>query len=274
MYDNGLSFLAEPVQEAAAYLDFRTHAIAPYSPHQNGKVERCHQTLSRLALSAVSSWDHGPRDAAGRLYDYTPISEHELIERVSTAVDTYNFARPHSALAGRTPWDAFAGDGTPLRIESPQRLRFALRHRKIQTVANKGVYKHRRWYRDDALDQRVGDQVIVAWLRKDERTVDVYDIDGRFLCTARPHGALSRDEIVAIKRRERERYAQQHRRLSSAITDAVESYAPTNAPGGLDVVSVLAEGQRAASREHERLIAALGLSGDVGRPWEPGDPPS
>ncbi len=29
MYDNGLEFLAEVVPDAAAYLDFRTHAIAP-----------------------------------------------------------------------------------------------------------------------------------------------------------------------------------------------------------------------------------------------------
>ncbi len=82
MYDNGLTFLAEVVQDAAAFLDFRTFAVAPYSPHQNGKVERCHQTISRLALSAIAAWDHGPRNEAGKLYDYTPISERELIERV------------------------------------------------------------------------------------------------------------------------------------------------------------------------------------------------
>ena len=47
MCDNGLTFLAEVVQDAASYLDFRTQPVAPYSPNQNGKVERCHQTISR-----------------------------------------------------------------------------------------------------------------------------------------------------------------------------------------------------------------------------------
>ena len=237
MYDNGLEFLAEVVQEAAAYLDFRTHAIAPYSPHQNGKVERCHQIISRLALSEIAAWDHGPRDEAGKLYDYTPISERELIARVGVAVDTYNFRRPHSAIGGRTPWQAFEADDSPLRLESPQRLRFALRHRKIQKVANKGVHKHGDWYRADAIDDRVGDSVIVAWLRKDHRSVDVYELNGEFLCTARPHASLAREEIVHIKRRERERYTRHKKRLSTAISQALEAYAPTNDPDGMQVVS-------------------------------------
>ncbi|MBA3747137.1 MAG: transposase, partial [Solirubrobacterales bacterium] len=120
MYDNGLTFLAEVVQDAAAYLDFRTFAVAPYSPHQNGKVERCHQTISRLALSEIAAWDHGPRNKAGKLYDYTPISEGELISRVAEAVRVYNFERPHSGIAGCTRWEAFAADSAPLRLETPE----------------------------------------------------------------------------------------------------------------------------------------------------------
>jgi hypothetical protein len=156
MYDNGLTFLAEVVQDAASYLDFRTRPVAPYSPHQNGKVERCHQTISQLALSEIADWDHGPRNKAGRLYDDTAISERELIARVGAAVQVYNFERPHSALGGRTPWQAFADDPASLRLYSPERLRFALRHRKIQKVSAHGVYKHGRWYRHVEIDARVG----------------------------------------------------------------------------------------------------------------------
>lgn len=67
MYDNGLTFVADVSQQAAALLGFRTQPVAPYSPHLNGKVERCHQTISALALSEMPAWKHGPRDKRGRL---------------------------------------------------------------------------------------------------------------------------------------------------------------------------------------------------------------
>jgi putative transposase len=50
MYDNGKTFIADVVQQAAALLGFRTQSVPPYSPHRNGKVERCHQTICALAL--------------------------------------------------------------------------------------------------------------------------------------------------------------------------------------------------------------------------------
>jgi hypothetical protein len=261
------------VQEAASYLDFRTQPVAPYSPHQNGKVERCHQTISRLALSEIAAWDHGPRNKAGRLYDYTPISERELIMRVAEAVRIYNFERPHSAVSGRTPWEAFAGDSAPLRLELPERLRFALRHRKIQRVGIGGVYKHRRWYRDDKIDDRVGDDVIVAWLRKDERSVDVYRLNGDFMCTAVPHESLGDEDVVTIKRRERERQALQDKRLRKSISQSLEAYAPANKPDGLQVATLPASNsspRRAHSdTEEEALLNNLGLTGRIGLEWSP-----
>jgi len=273
MYDNGLTFLAAVVQDAAAYLDFRTFAVAPYSPHQNGKVERCHQTISRLALSEIAAWDHGPRDRAGKLYDYTPISEGELIERVGRAVRTYNFERPHTALGGDTPWEAFTGDSTPLRLEAPDRLRFALRHRKIQKVGQQGVYKHRRWYRADELDDRIGDTVIVAWLRKDERSVDVYRLSGEYFCTARPHLTCTQEDVVGAKRRERERRTQQDKRLRQAISRSLESYSPTNRPDGLAVTTLPTEHADARSSSadaaEEALLDSLGLRTRIGSAWSP-----
>ncbi len=273
MYDNGLTFLAEVVQEAASYLDFRTQPVAPYSPHQNGKVERCHQIISRLALSEIAAWDHGPRNKAGRLYDYTPISEGELITRVGEAVRIYNFERPHSAISGQTPWEAFSQDSALLKLEPPERLRFALRHRKIQRVSNSGVYKHHRWYRDEEIDDRVGDEVIVAWLRKDERAVDVYRLNGEFICSAVPHESLEREDVVAIKRRERERRALQDKRLRKTISQSLEAYAPANTPDGLKVTTL--PGANSAKRagvadgEEEALLNDLGLTAQIGLPWSP-----
>ena len=273
MYDNGLTFLAEVVQDAASYLDFRTQPVAPYSPHQNGKVERCHQTISRLALSEIAGWDNGPRNKAGRLYDYTPISERELISRVAKAVHIYNFERPHSAIAGRTPWEAFDGDTRALRLEPPQRLRFALRHRKIQKVAPSGVYKHRRWYSHPDLGTKIGDDVIVAWLRKDERFVDVYGLNGEFVCTADPHESREPEDVVEVRRRQRDRETLQDKRLRKSISQMLEAYSPANTPDGLEVTTLPAPDSprrpTAADNDEEALLNALGLTGRVGAAWSP-----
>ncbi|MDQ3677465.1 MAG: DDE-type integrase/transposase/recombinase [Actinomycetota bacterium] len=171
MYDNGKTFIADVVQQAAALLGFRTQSVARYSPHQNGKVERCHQTICALALSEMPAWKHGPRDVRGRLFCDTPVTEEVLIAEVDAAVRHYNFERPHGAIGGLTPWQRFCADETALRVEDPARLRFALRHRKLQTVQPSGVWKHGRYYWAPALDTRGGDPAIVAWLRKDERSL-------------------------------------------------------------------------------------------------------
>ena len=277
MYDNGKTFIADVVQQASALLGFRTQSVAPYSPHRNGKVERCHQTICALALSAMPAWKHGPRDIRGRLYGDTPVTEEVLIAEIDAAVRHYNFERPHTAIGGLTPWQRFAADETALRVEDRARLRFALRHRKLQTVQPSGVYKHGRYYTAAALDAREGRSVIVAWLRKDERSVDIYSPDGMFLCEAVPHGALTSEQIVAAKARQRERWAVQNKRLRKAMSKSEERYAPTNRPDGLDVVTVAADpADRDPDRSHPdgELLDALGISDGLYEPWQPDATPT
>jgi putative transposase len=117
MYDNGKTFVAEVIQQAAALLGFRTRPVSPYSPHKNGKVERCHQTISALALAEMPAWKNGPRDQRGRLYSDQAVDEQTLIRQIAAAVRHYNFQRPHSAIGGQTPWECFS-EGTKPRCES------------------------------------------------------------------------------------------------------------------------------------------------------------
>ena len=271
MYDNGLTFVADVVQQAAALLGFRTQPVPPYSPHRNGKVERCHQTICALALSEMPGWKHGPRDLRGGLYSDRPVTEDVLIAEIDAAVRHYNFERAHSAIGGLTPWQCYEADETALRVEDRSRLRFALRHRKLQTVQSSGVWKHGRYYWSPELDNRVGAAVIVAWLRKDERTVDVYSTEGQFVCEAEPLKTATRERVVEAHSRRRERWANQNRRLRNAISKAEERYAPTNRPDGLEVVTVDAGPEDPdpdrVDPGDERLLDALGLADDLYEPW-------
>lgn len=271
MYDNGLTFVADVIQQAAALLGFRTQPVAPYSPHLNGKVERCHQTISSLALSEMPAWKHGPRDERGRLYGERAIDEQTLIGEIARAVRHYNFERSHSALGGQTPWACFSDDETALRVQERSRLRFALRHRRLHTVQTSGVYKHRGYYWHDDLDSRVGDDVIVAWLRYDERTVDVYEPDGRFLCEAARVAEMTPAQVLDTKRAQRMRQAAQTRRMRESLSRAEERYAPTNRPDGLDMITRSARDPVAARRRPGEgdLVEQLGLSDGLYEPWQP-----
>lgn len=238
MFDNGMSFLADAVDMGTALLGIDRIPVESYSPNQNGKVERCHQTISRAALTDLPSWERGPRDRADKPYNTTPIAEAELIDRIAATIRWYNFDRPHSALAGRTPWAAFSEDSHALRFVAPERVRFALRERKVQKVQPSGVWKHGGYYRADELDVLVGKSVVVAWLRRDQRFVDVYDSDGAFICTATPNEhTLRDDEVIAIKARGRARHRKQTARLKRVHGHGHEERAPTNTVGGSPVVT-------------------------------------
>lgn len=115
-------------------------------------------------------------------------------------------------------------------------------------------------------------------MRKDQRAVDVYTTDSKFLCEATPQETFTREQIVADTSRRHERWVVQKRRLRKAISKSEERYAPTNRPDGLDVVTVTTD---AADRDPDRpevdneLLDALGLADGLYEPWQPDrTPPS
>lgn len=269
--DNGLNYLAKAVEEGCTMLGIERVVTEGYSPNQNGKIERCHQTITREALRDLPSWERGPRDRTDQPYDTTPIDETELIERLETAIRFYNYERPHQALGGQTPWEAFSADPHALRHATPESLRFALRTRKEQTVQPSGVYKHRRYYRSDELDTRIGEKVIVAWLKRDQRFVDVYTLAGEFLCTAEPNVfRLDDEEVTRITAKSRKRKTQQTRRLNGTYAKLNEQRAPINKPDQSAVVTVL----DAAAGDPDRptvpadVLAQFGIEDTKVERWE------
>ena len=61
VWDNGAEFLAAGVTQASQSLAFEAHPIAPYSPWQNGKVERFFKTLEQQFLREQPFYMRGPR---------------------------------------------------------------------------------------------------------------------------------------------------------------------------------------------------------------------
>ncbi|MBM6867806.1 integrase core domain-containing protein [Collinsella tanakaei] len=64
----------------------------PYSPWQNGKVERMNRTLAQ-------EWRYGRAWA----------SEAEMAEALPAYIERYNWSRPHSACGGLPPMSRIVG---------------------------------------------------------------------------------------------------------------------------------------------------------------------
>jgi transposase InsO family protein len=84
--DNGACYRSLLFAAALARTRTRHKRTRPYRPQTNGKVERYHRTLAR-EWAYQRAWDTNDQRAAA----------------LSAFLDRYNYARPHTALAGKPP---------------------------------------------------------------------------------------------------------------------------------------------------------------------------
>jgi len=232
LYDNGLAFLSAVVDEASGRLGFDTRAIQSYSPHLNGKTERSHQTMARRALPKLPSWSGGRRDKRGRVMDADQAVHFDVVvEQVAKEIHAGNH-RPHAALGGQSPAQSWASDDTPLRVVDPEKLRFALRHRKVQTIQSAGVWKHGIYFHSPYTRSHVGEQTTVAWLLKDKTFVDLYTQTGEFIERASPNKDHSPEQIAAVMQERNARWRTQNERARRSKRRKARQFAATNVPGG------------------------------------------
>lgn len=92
MTDNGPGYRSRLFNEWLAASGIEHRYTRPYSPWQNGKVERMNRTLAQ-------EWQYA------RAY----ASEGERAAALSPFIDRYNWARPHSARGGLPPMSRIVG---------------------------------------------------------------------------------------------------------------------------------------------------------------------
>jgi transposase InsO family protein len=122
--DNGAVFTATPrggkvlLQLEMERLGVVAKNSRPYHPQTCGKVERLHQTLKRYLARQV---------AAKTLP--------ELQSQLGAFVHYYNAIRPHRALGGRTPLQAYSSrlKARPAKAPEPE-THFRIRHDKVDTA--------------------------------------------------------------------------------------------------------------------------------------------
>ena len=92
MTDNGPGYRGGEFNELLAAAGARHVYTRPYSPWQNGKVERMNRTIAQ-------EWQYG------RAWE----SEAERADALPAFIERYNWSRPHSARGGLPPMSRIVG---------------------------------------------------------------------------------------------------------------------------------------------------------------------
>jgi transposase InsO family protein len=121
--DNGKIFVSQWLRLACAKLRIRHLNTKAYSPESKGKCEKFNQTVDEFIREVQ-------------------LEKPQTLERLNELFrawlsEGYNH-RVHSALAGKTPAQAFSQDTKPLRFPSPEALRDACLWEKSPKVDNSG----------------------------------------------------------------------------------------------------------------------------------------
>ena len=105
MTDNGPGYRSRGFNALLESLGIRHVYTRPYSPWQNGKVERMNRTLAQ-------EWQYG------RAWD----SEAGRADALPAFIDRYNWERPHSACGGLPPMSRIVGVNNLLAHNTLARL--------------------------------------------------------------------------------------------------------------------------------------------------------
>jgi putative transposase len=262
-FDNGLEFLAKAIRSAALDLGFTPVPLRRRSPWLNGKIERWHQTMTRELIQRLPHWTDGPKRENGELDirdDVEPVAIEVFIALLLEWVAEYNFKRPHSALADRTPAQAWEEDQSPIRAASGQELRrYLLECPGTRVVEARGVKFSNRWYTSADLQPLVGRRVELRLMPHDNRWVEIYR-DGDWVGRAMRHDEASeaqRQRVLEARADAARRAANIARRAKNRARVRWETMVSARAPQPTNSVS--RQEAEALEDQDAMLLAALGI---------------
>lgn len=262
-FDNGLEFLAKAIRSAALDLGFTPVPLRRRSPWLNGKIERWHQTMTRELIQRLPHWTDGPKRENGELDirdDVEPVAIEVFIALLLEWVAEYNFKRPHSALADRTPAQAWEEDQSPIRAASGQELRrYLLECPGTRVVEARGVKFSNRWYTSADLQPLVGRRVELRLMPHDNRWVEIYR-DGDWVARAMRHDEASeaqRQRVLEARADAARRAANIARRAKNRARVRWETMVSARAPQPTNSVS--RQEAEALEDQDAMLLAALGI---------------
>jgi putative transposase len=287
--DNGGEFRSGQYKTMLRRLDISPRHTFPYLKHINGKAERVQQTMQHELGKVLPGYADGPKTL--RMKELFCLAEDLLSEELFTElvldwVNTYNTERPHQALDGDTPLQAWAAQDTPLRHAEPEALRLAMMPTAARRkVTPDGISFQSELYTSGELAalRLVDRQVDVRYLPHDDSFIEVFDGE-RWLCTAVRANQVDEQGRLLMREVNREQYlrardfhvAARHRRRRAAELATVDNpkLGSLTAPqpeslleGGDDLLLELSDARQAgAPVESTTRVVEVELSATD--PWE------
>ena len=263
-FDNGLEFLAKTIRSAALDLGFAPVPLRRRSPWLNGKIERWHQTMTQELIRRLPHWTDGPKREDGSLAvpaDVEPLAIEVFIALLLEWVAEYNYQRPHSALDGHTPGEAWQQDATPLRLASEQDLRrYLLECPGTRMVEARGVKLLNRWYTSDELQDYVDRRVELRRMPHDDRWVEIY-ADGEWVCRAERQdeaSAAGRQRVLDTRADRARKAAGIKRRADNRAKVRWSTLVAAHRPE--ITTSISSEEAQTVEDPNGRILKALGLA--------------
>ena len=194
--DNGLEFTADRVSAAVHTMGGSARTVRTYSPHLDGLIERVHRTMDQTWLAGSPFYTSSARTHDGqhsRPAGHVPPSFDEFVTQFGEWVCHYNTARPHGALDGRTPLEAWLADPTPTQVPDETLVDWMLDEPVPRMVGGYGIEFGGIHYSHPDLNDYTGRQVDVRAPVNETHFVDVY-LGTMRICRATPVANWTADE--------------------------------------------------------------------------------
>jgi transposase InsO family protein len=242
--DRGADYLSKVLSKNLLKLEIDPQHTQPYSSWQNGVVERLNGTIDRDFAPTVPGYHPGGEAEYTRRVLKTPINPRSLLTVDTLDVRLGDFFaehnnRPHSALNGRTPLEAWAADEQPLEVADRETLAYAMPPRESRILHHYGIEIRGRIYSHPSLGILRKQNVRKVDVRFHDHDIDHIEVfvDDTHECTAtrsevqpqhQRFGVLSirakqrRIAEALLRSADRERVLQEHERLREEGVDESE----------------------------------------------------
>jgi putative transposase len=225
VFDNALAHLGEAVKAGLLALPVSAHTIRLGSPWENGPTENSIGVLEKTAWQHYPGYSHHLSTRYGRSpwanNDlYTP---EDLMARTVSDIARLNRTPRLARLHGMSSAEAWQASPRviPLAPRELVRRNFLAAPRSQHKIEKNGVNFKGTWYQDGAFEGRVGSGCRLRYLPNDLSFVDVYTLDGEFLCTAKASYARSMTDIREVARGRRNQLARADRIVKAGTSRAV-----------------------------------------------------
>jgi putative transposase len=238
--DRGMENVADSVIEAIVMLRMTAMPTLPRHPEHNGKVERLHSTITSMFLADLPGYIGGAKDRDKTLIagDFVlPLDV--FLEELAKWVRFYNCERPHRALDGRTPLDAWKDDPTPISVPPEPMLRRYLLKGETRKVLRGVITFKDRPYVARVLPPYEGRRLEIRYDPNDDFELEVYDGEtwiatavqkDRATATQTDEWVEAHQQIAEQHRRDKAAARKRARRRRKAMVDGSPSVNTTNVP--------------------------------------------